>query len=273
MTTELAAETSASCGVLAPVLKSQTSRLMRVAKWVQPAPWYDSLPTSSLSKRAMTRHCGSFSRSGAVTRASRAQKVEAKLSKRGANTNSSNAPPTTAGCVSHRLRSKSRMSPASQPSLVARMSSNTGWCLGLSPDFAGPEFSSAMMLVQRMGQMWSSLLILRAARSSALCRWMQRLGIFRRGLSTWTRRGSIVPPRRTMTRPATVRSRSNHVCHRPPPYVATLTCCTPAFPVADTGLIWKLGESVWAPMIFSPLGAWYLPPTAKAIMELLLRMK
>ena len=32
------------------------------------------------------------------------------------------------------------------------------------------------------------------------------------------------PSARNMTRPANVRSRSNHVCHRPPPYVATLTC-------------------------------------------------
>ncbi len=58
-----------------------------------------------------------------------------------------------------------------------------------------------------------------------------------------TRRCCRVPPgARTSTRPATDRSRSNQVCHRPPPYGSTLTDSHALFLVSlDTGFSFRHG--------------------------------
>ncbi len=71
---------------------------------------------------------------------------------------------------------------------------------------------------------------------------------------------------RTITLPAIPRSRSNQVCHRPPPYVSTPTCKKPSPCFLLTGLIRKQGESVCAPIIDTGLPGRHFFPMAKATM-------
>ena len=60
-----------------------------------------------------------------------AQKLMARLSSRPEKMNSSDAPATVDGCVSHTLSSKSTIDEAAQPSSFASTASSSGWCASL----------------------------------------------------------------------------------------------------------------------------------------------
>ena len=56
-----------------------------------------------------------------------------------------------------------------------------------------------------------------------------------------TRRCTRRSPSRSRARPATERSRSNQVCHRPPPYVSTFSMRKPHLAPLDTGFSFRQG--------------------------------
>jgi len=92
-----------------------------------------------------------------------------------------------------------------------------------------------------------------------LSRWMAKVGIRMIGRSTFTSSCTTPTPfLLTSTRPATLRSLSNQVCHNPLPYVCTPTFRKPALDAADTGLSLGQGLSVCAATTWKPFPALYL---------------
>jgi hypothetical protein len=75
----------------------------------------------------------------------------------------------------------------------------------------------------------------RQRKKDHLSRWIANVGIRRMGCwiltSSWLKAASSPSALLNLrtTRPATVKSRSNQVCHNPPPYVETPTSKNPAF--------------------------------------------
>mmetsp|Transcript_36606 Transcript_36606/g.92790 ORF Transcript_36606/g.92790 Transcript_36606/m.92790 type:complete len:223 (-) Transcript_36606:245-913(-) len=213
--------------------------------------------------------------------ARRAVKQWTWLSRRGAERNSSESPHTCEGCVSKRERSKSMMSHGAQPSSAPSSASNSGACRpsrGTSAAAAAPGVGvaasagasaaglfTASATMARMGCRCVSLLTANLARSSAVCRWMHRLGMRSSGRRTQTSCLWKAPPGwRTMTSPATESSRSNHVCHSPPPYASTSTCWYPLPLLFEHGLSLRTGLSVCAPMMLKPPPETKPAPIAKA---------
>mmetsp|Transcript_18083 Transcript_18083/g.31205 ORF Transcript_18083/g.31205 Transcript_18083/m.31205 type:complete len:235 (-) Transcript_18083:571-1275(-) len=204
------------------------SRLMSSARRGEPAPWDESDPTSSWSKRTIARvsvsACSCSSSSHDAISALVEQKVEMRLSRRGEYTNSSNSPPMVEGCVSVSSSSKSMIDSGSTLSSLARAVRSTGWCFFSIAELADgvtddplTACSSALTAEQRTGWRWFCLLNLKASFTSG-SRWIASDGIRSIGFLRWTNRVSNLPPAvRMMTRPARVRSRSNQVYQRPPP--------------------------------------------------------
>jgi len=75
------------------------------------------------------------------------------------------------------------------------------------------------------------------------CYWTTRQQKERAGQVIWgrARRCTSRSPLRSSTRPATERSRSNQVCHRPPPYVSTASIWKPGLSPLDTGFSFRHG--------------------------------
>ncbi|PHH70313.1 hypothetical protein CDD83_5468 [Cordyceps sp. RAO-2017] len=142
------------------------------------------------------------------------------------------------------------MSPSGPPSSASAPASAADL---LSPAAARPAMGNSS--VSRFG-----------SKPDCRSRWMASVGMRSSGRSTRTSRWATPPPsaRRTMTRPAMLRSRSNHECQMPPPYVSTPTCRYPAADRFDTGLSRRQGESVWAPTMATAPPGRHRPPTAKA---------
>lgn len=88
---------------------------------------------------------------------------------------------------------------------------------------------------------------------------MASVGIRNRGLFTLTSlctKEPLLPL--NMTLPATLRSLSNQVCHKPPPYVCTLIIRYPDLDDADLGFNFRHGLSVCAAITWKPLPTVYL---------------
>mmetsp|Transcript_23405 Transcript_23405/g.73304 ORF Transcript_23405/g.73304 Transcript_23405/m.73304 type:complete len:205 (+) Transcript_23405:677-1291(+) len=203
---------------------------------VPAAPWHDSLPTSSWSKRARHRTPVSPFRTLLLSTRDFAQtKLEARLSRRPENTNSSSRPPMQLGWTSHSCRSKSVMSTGSHWSSFASSARRGGQCgssfFSSLPSsapappsalrfFPAPPaeglLSCALISEHRIGAMWFWKLTWNLSLHSR-SRCMATVGMRRMGLPTRTSSCESPPPRRTITRPATPRSRSIHECHTPPP--------------------------------------------------------
>ena len=126
------------------------------------------------------------------------------LSCRDADTNSSLRPKRLPGCASTNIRSKSVTFSSAVPRLVA-MKLRSELSLG----------SFWKMVEARMGRRSVSLSIRSTLGSD--CRWMHSVEILPIVFSLLNRRRWVLPPVLTETRPASLRSRSYHVCHRPPP--------------------------------------------------------
>mmetsp|Transcript_2859 Transcript_2859/g.8430 ORF Transcript_2859/g.8430 Transcript_2859/m.8430 type:complete len:220 (+) Transcript_2859:560-1219(+) len=201
--------------------KASATRLTSSFMTGPPAPLADAEPTSSWSKRAIQVTSGSSGASSAVpsTRDSRQTKHEARLSRRPPKTNSPCAPPRAGACASKRLRSMEAMSPSATPSRSATSAMSSGSCppaKGSAGASAGAGLRRAER--QRTGAMWVSLLGAKDARSSVDWRWMQSEGTRITGSCTERRRFRREPSAPFVsTRPPMPRSRSNQVCHRPPP--------------------------------------------------------
>mmetsp|Transcript_1487 Transcript_1487/g.5141 ORF Transcript_1487/g.5141 Transcript_1487/m.5141 type:complete len:222 (+) Transcript_1487:477-1142(+) len=196
-----------------------TMRLNPSRRMEEAAPWADCDPTSSWSKSATMRTLGSAARPSSLTEsiiARRHWKLEQRLSRRPLFTNSPRVPEMVDACVSTSCNSQSTTcSPSARPS-SSRRTPTRKECSSSVEDPAASlgTFSCAMNTAWQC----SCRLGLKLERSSPEVRWMARLGMRAMGRSTCTRRCSMSPEVvRTRTRPARPRSRSNHVCHRPPP--------------------------------------------------------
>ena len=102
-------------------------------------------------------------------------------------------------------------------------------------------------------------------RSSAVVRWMARFGMRSSGRLMCTSFFVNAPSASLMmTAPASVSSRSNHVCHSPPPYASTLIWMQPCALFFEHGLSLSTGESVCAATMLKPFPASNAAPTKKA---------
>lgn len=163
-----------------------------------------------------------------------------------------------AGWLSAKYSSSWTMSSTEHFSSEARRRSNpSGWG-SFSPSESTLALTAcSIKLVQSMGARWFSGLGEKDLFAS-LFKWMARLGTQAMGRLIWTSRSSsVLTPlsrtTRTMQRPANVRSRSNQVYHRPPPYVSTPSSTKPSFTRWEIGLRRRQGLSVWAPTTENPL--------------------
>mmetsp|Transcript_20396 Transcript_20396/g.61444 ORF Transcript_20396/g.61444 Transcript_20396/m.61444 type:complete len:308 (+) Transcript_20396:219-1142(+) len=152
------------------------------------------------------------------------------------------------------------------PATASGVSSADAACAAGAPVPVGPlsacclpgACTHVLMAVARMGERWFWLLGLNPSVPSARFRWMASMGMRRIGFSILTNRWRRAPEGvRTSTRPATDRSRSNQVCHRPPPYGSTFTLSHALFLTSLlTGFSFRHGLSVCAPIRWKPLPGW-----------------
>mmetsp|Transcript_6984 Transcript_6984/g.24668 ORF Transcript_6984/g.24668 Transcript_6984/m.24668 type:complete len:234 (+) Transcript_6984:1090-1791(+) len=191
-----------------------------------PAPIALLLPTSSWSKSATPLHMLSPSSVLSESTMERtAHHVLARLSSLPLYMNSFAAPPTTPGCVSHTLRSKSQISSGAHPSSSASKLSSSGWWVPIeafsvppAPSPPAPPSSWPLMHVASTGARCCSVFNLNPSVFTVRSRWMASVGMRIIGRSIITSLCVTPPPADlTSTRPPTVRSLSNHVCHSPPP--------------------------------------------------------
>lgn len=135
-------------------------------------------------------------------------------------------------------------------------------------------FSSISLIAVSSRKGWRCVSLLGSKPLELEMRWMARLGSLSRGDEDFHNFEVYFPSLSKITFPPSSKSRSNHVCHNPPPYKPTQHCSIPFAVVFEIGFNLKQGLSVCAPTSLKPvLLGLNLYPTVKAIRVVKLRVK